>query len=282
MEHGTNINKEELKQEAKVKAKQAKPWVRNFARFGYAAKGTVYILIGILSIMAAAGIGGKTTGSEGAFAELASKPFGEFALWAIGFGLIGYAVWKLIEAFMNLKGKEHGIKDLIKRGSYLVSALIHTGLAYKAFMIIINAESSGSARQTVTAKLLSAGWGRWVVGVTGAIILAFALYELYKGFKGKFGKHLKSIEMDEDERKTMTTVGKTGFIARGIVFSLIGWFVIDSARYAQAENGQGMDKALSEIARQPFGPYLLAVVAGGLLMYGIFMFFKARYRIISL
>ncbi|WP_066172303.1 DUF1206 domain-containing protein [Bacillus marinisedimentorum] len=282
MGYDTRLVKDEVKKKAENKAKQVKPWVRNFARFGYAAKGTVYVLIGILSIMPAGGFGGRTTGSEGAFAALSSRPFGEFALWIMAFGLIGYAVWKLMETFMHIKGKEHGIKEMIKRASFLVSAVIHLGLAYKAFMIIMNAGSPGSARQTVTARLLGEVWGRWIIGIAGAIILAFAFYELYKGYKGKFGKHLKAIEMDEDERKTMRTVGKAGFIARGVVFALIGWFVIDSALEAKAENEQGMDKALSEIAQQPFGPYLLAVVAGGLLMYGIFMFFKARYRVITI
>ncbi|WP_408010446.1 DUF1206 domain-containing protein [Pseudalkalibacillus sp. A8] len=103
---------------AKVKTRgidtsnDVKPWIKGFARFGYFAKGSVYILIGLLSIMAAADIGGSTSDSSGAFSSVASKPFGEVLLWIVGFGLIGYVCWRLIQTFMDPENKGTGAKEL--------------------------------------------------------------------------------------------------------------------------------------------------------------------------
>jgi hypothetical protein len=39
-----------------------------------------------------------------------------------------------------------------------------------------------------------------------------------------------------------------------------------------------LDAALVELLKQPFGPWLLGVVALGLLAYGVYSFAEARYR----
>jgi uncharacterized membrane protein (DUF2068 family) len=41
---------------------------------------------------------------------------------------------------------------------------------------------------------------------------------------------------------------------------------------------RGLDGALAALAEQPFGPYLLALVAAGLAAYGVFALVEARYR----
>ena len=66
----------ELQHEVKRAVRQASPFVKRFARLGYAAKGLIYILVGALATMAAFGYGGRTDGSRGALHTLLGQPFG--------------------------------------------------------------------------------------------------------------------------------------------------------------------------------------------------------------
>ncbi|TLS37938.1 DUF1206 domain-containing protein [Pseudalkalibacillus caeni] len=280
------MDKAIAKQEAKDKAKEAhdkaKPWVKKFARFGYAAKGVVYILIGILSLMAALGVGGKTTGSKGAFASVASKPFGEVLLWIVGIGLVGYVIWRIYQVIADPGHKEVNMKSIVIRIGYAISAGIYGFLAYKAIMIAIHAASGSSgSKKTVTAKMMAQPFGQWVIGLVGAGILIFGLYEFYKAFKEKFKEKLKKGEMSQAEVKWATIAGKVGLSARGVTFVIIGFFLIQTAYTADPNKTKGLDGALSKIAEQPFGQWMLGIVAAGLLFYGIFMVFKAKYRRIN-
>ena len=77
-------------------------WIERLARFGYAPKGAVYLLVGLLAVQAAFGPGGKKTGTEGALVTLVQQPFGQILLGLVAFGLVSYAMWRLIEAINDL------------------------------------------------------------------------------------------------------------------------------------------------------------------------------------
>ncbi|WLR51682.1 DUF1206 domain-containing protein [Bacillus tianshenii] len=276
----------ETKRQAKRAGYEAKPWVKRMARFGYAAKGTVYILIGVLAVMAAFGPGGKTTGSTGALKTVASKPYGNVLLWIIGIGLVGYVIWRLIQAFKDPEHPGHDSKRIIARISYFVSAVIYGALAYKAISIAMQSAGSGSSggsssKQTLTAKLLSQPFGQWIIGIIGAIIIGYGIYQLYSGYKEKFAKRFKINQMSNKEIRLGKKAGKMGLMARGVVFSMIGYFFIQTAMTANSNNAKGLSAALSEIAQQPFGKWLLALVAIGLVMYGIFQVLKGKNRHMS-
>ena len=86
------------------------------------------------------------------------------------------------------------------------------------------------------------------------------------------------MEMGPDEERWVTWLGRAGYIARGIVFGLIGLFLIGAALHRDAGEARGLDGALVALAQQPVGPWLLGAVAIGLVAYGLFMFAEARYR----
>ncbi|MEO8893862.1 MAG: DUF1206 domain-containing protein, partial [Coleofasciculaceae cyanobacterium] len=49
-------------------------WVERLARFGYAAKGVVYAIVGVLAVQAAVSSRGKTTDTTGALGTVAAQP----------------------------------------------------------------------------------------------------------------------------------------------------------------------------------------------------------------
>ncbi|MBT2640489.1 DUF1206 domain-containing protein [Bacillus sp. ISL-39] len=266
--------------EVRSKLREVKPWVRRFARFGYIAKGLVYVMVGVLAALAAFGSSGNTTGTSGALQSLAAIPFGEVALLFIGIGLIGYIMWDFIKAIKDPENEGTDPKGLIKRTGYFLSGLIYTNLALGAIKLASNTGSAneGNSEKTISAKLMEQPFGVWLVGIVGAIIMGYGFYELYSGAKGKFISRFKTYEMNDKERKIALLSGKIGLISRGIVLSMVGFFFIRTAYTHNPNESKGLGGALTELANQPFGQILLAIVAAGLILYGIYQIIKGRYQ----
>lgn len=266
------------KVEVKNKIREVKPWVRRFGRLGYLTKGVVYAMIGVLAALAAFGPSGDTTGKTGALQSIAEMPFGEVALWVIGVGLIGYIVWDVIKVI-----KDPEDDGLIKRAGSLISAVIYTNLAFGALKLAshtgyVDVDDSG---KTISAKLIEQPFGVWIVGLVGAIIISYGVYEIYSGSKEKFMSKFQTAEMHNKELKIARISGKLGLISRGIVLSMVGFFFIRTAYTLNPEESKGLGGALTELANQPFGQSLLAIVAVGLILYGVYQMIRGFYQHMS-
>jgi hypothetical protein len=268
-------------QEARETARKHSPWLVAFGRFGHAAKGVVYILIGVLAVQVALGRGGETTDSQGALARIAGAPFGKFLLIAAAAGIAGYALWRLLQAALDTDGVGTDGEGIIKRLGYAGSAIIHASLALSAVRLLQTGragESSSSSTQSWTAQLLERPFGQALVGLAGLVVIGVGGYQLYKGVKAKFREELNLGQMSATEDRWVTRLGQVGYCARGVVFGLIGVFLIVAAAQSNPGEARGVDGALAALAEQSFGPWLLGVVAAGFVSYGLYMFAEARYR----
>lgn len=261
-------------------------WIERLARFGYAAKGVVYALVGILAFQAAFNWGGRITGSKGAFQTIANQPFGNVLLFLVAIGLVGYVVWRFVQAIYDPEHNEEGAKAIARRLSYAASGLIYGSLAFAAFRIVFSSSSSSSSggssgSEQQTATLLSQPFGQWLVGLVGVAAAGYGFYCIYRGIKTKFRRKLKLSEMSLTEEKWAVRIGRFGLIAKGIVSVIVGYFFVQAARSADPNQAKTTEGALQTIQQQPFGAYLMGIVALGLLAYGIHMMVQARYRRIS-
>jgi hypothetical protein len=284
MAHATASSKSrEAKQHAEEGAEQASPWVERLARFGYMTKGLVYAIIGVLAAQVAFGTGGQTTGSSGALQEIVSQPFGQILLGIVAVGLVGYALWRLVEAAIDPENYGSDAKGIGKRAGYAISGIIYGALAWTAIQIVMGSGGGGgNSTQDWTARLMSQPFGRWLVALVGIGVIGFGLYQIYKGATAKFRKKLALEDMSDTEQSAAIAAGRFGLSARGIVVGLIGLFLVQAAWQAQPSEAEGLGSTLQEIIQQPFGPWLLAVVAIGLIAYGIYMAFMGRYRNLNL
>ena len=255
-------------------------WVEPVARVGYATKGAVYIFIGALAVLVALDAGGRTTDTHGAFKEIYSKPLGQVLLGAIALGLAAYAIWRVSEAFFDAEGKGNDLKGISIRIGYVCSGLLHAALASSAARLVLGEriESSEQSQKSYTARIMQLPFGPLLVGLAGAGFIVFGLYQIYKGYKAKFRKKLKVDAMSESEDKWAARFAKAGLSARGVVFSMIGYFLIVSALRYDPNEVRGLGGALRSLAEQPFGKVLLGVVATGLAIYGIYMLIEAKYH----
>jgi len=265
--------------------RQAAPWVERLARFGYAAKGTVYIVIGVLAVMAAWTGRGKTTDSQGALVSIAQNPMGRFLLILVAVGLAGYALWRFVEAGLDPENEGSDAKGFAIRSGFVLSGIVYSVLAYTAFTLFMGTAQQGEGEggmQDWTARVLAMPFGQGLVGLVGLVVIGMGLSHIVRGYKAKFQKQLKLNELSATAQKWAVISGRVGYIARGIVFVIIGGFFINAAWHDAPQKAKGLGSALDLLAQQGYGLWLLGIVAAGLVAYGVFMFVEARYRRIVL
>lgn len=254
------------------------PWVEWLARFGYAARGVVYAFVGFLALRAAFGEGGQTTGTEGAVQEIAQQS--QVLLGFVAVGLFGYALWRFVQAVLDPENKGDDTKGLAERGMMLASGIAYGSLAILAVKAVTNsaATGGGDGTQGATASVLDKPFGAVLVGLAGLAVIVAGLFQIKSGWTKKFRDKLKLQEMSPTEQTWMTRAGQFGLISRGIVFLLMGFFLVQAALRSDASEARGLGGALDTLAAQPYGPWLLALVALGLIAFGVYSVLVARYR----
>jgi hypothetical protein len=159
-----------------------------------------------------------------------------------------------------------------------VKAVIYLVLAVVAFRVVTGSSHGGKAGEQVTAKLLQMTGGQVLVGLAGVVIVAAAVLLAWRGLRTKFEEHLDLSELGPGARSAVINLGKVGYVARGIVFSLVGVLVVAAAVTFDPDKARGMDAALRQVAVQPYGPWLLSLMALGLMCFGAYSLAESRYR----
>jgi hypothetical protein len=242
----------------------------------------VYLIVGWLALLAAIGLGSTATDKQGALEAIAQQPQGRVLLWLVAVGLFAYAVWSLVSAMFDTERRGHAAHGLLTRAGFAVAGLSHAGLALAAAHLALGSETAGessdASTQDWTARLLSAPFGPPLVMAVGAAFVAVAAAEFVRAWTADFREDLSLDGLGSDLQRWIVRVGRMGLFARGVVFALIGLFLMQASRHGDAGQAVGLGGALQRLAAQPHGAILLGVVAVGLAMYGLFSFVEARYR----
>jgi Domain of Unknown Function (DUF1206) len=260
---------------------EASPGVIWLGRLGFAAKGVVYVLIGVVAARVALGVGGATTDSQGALQHIVEMPFGNLLLLVIALGLAGYTLWRIVQALLDTEHKGTELKGLWARGAYLISAVVYGTLTLTAARMLMDGASAGSGEgkaQDWTARLIEQPFGPWLVAVVGLCLLSSAGFQLIRAATADFRKRLQIGAMSAREQDFAIAAGRFGHVARGITFGIMGLFLMLAAFRQEPGEAKGLAGALNTLAEQPFGPQLLGIVAAGLVLYGLYMFVESRYR----
>jgi hypothetical protein len=252
------------------------PIVEILARIGYAARGLIYFVMGLLAILFAFGNGGKTTDQQGAIATIGRQPEGRILLWLVLIGLVCYSLWGLIRAALDPLHKGHDTKGVAERVGYLISAIAYALLVLPTYTLIAGGAqpahngAQGAQTQQFVAKLLTMPWGQWLVGIVGMLVILVGLYQVYQGTKPDFERQLHLVKLTPSQVKGVKRLGRFGTIARGIIFVLVGIFLIVAAYTANSSQAKGFDGVLTSLMHQPYGHWLMGSIALGLIAMGIY------------
>ena len=254
-------------------------WVERAGRLGLIAKGVSFALVAGLALQVALEGGGHTEDRQGALRRVAQDPAGRWSLILLALGFAGYAAWRFVEGFLDRDREGDGARALAKRGGQVAKGALYTGLCATTISIIVDAHGSdASGEDKWTARVLDLPLGRWAIAAVGVGIVGAGAFNAYRSLTATFRKDLETHKMDRIEKPAYTAVGVAGHAARGVVFALIGAFLIRAAWQYDAKETVGLDGALAKVAQQEYGRWWLGLVAAGLFAYALFCFVQARYR----
>jgi hypothetical protein len=256
------------------------PWLRWVGHGGYVAEGVVYVLVGAFALVAALEPS-QPDGPRGAFAKLAAAPFGHAMLALLALGLAAFVLW---QGALGILDPEHRrdrrtIKRCAVRVGYLLNGALHGVLVGEAAWLLLGfgaAPDAGRSQAVWTGRAMALPLGRWVIAASGVGIALFGLFQLYCAVSRN---KTERVDLTHTRlRGVIITLGIFGFLARGVLFGLIGVLLIDAARRYDTTYATGIAGALSALRRQEYGHWQLGTVAVGLISYGIFQVIKEPYR----
>ncbi len=258
-------------------------------RLGWVAKGVVYGLLGVLTIPIAfsGGGGGEEASRSGAIGEIAEESYGTIILWILAAGLVLYALWRLVTAFLP---GENDLKTWAHRAAYLFSAIVYSYLAWTAVDYATGGSGSsdgggsggggsGGTLQEISRTLMESTIGRWALGLGALIGLGVAGYFVYKSLDKRFMDEFDMSDAESEEREVIEKTGMAGWIGRAITTALLSAFVLLAAINANPEEAKGLDGALRDVADNWWGSALVLIAGIGLVCYGIFAAVSARRRL---
>jgi hypothetical protein len=259
--------------------RRAAPWIEKLARLGFVSKAVLYITAGALALAAAIGAGGQATGSRGAMLTVLSAPFGKTLLVIIGIGMFGYAAFRVVEGIMDPEGRGRGAKGIAMRVRSIGTGIIHAGLGLSAIRIAmgdLSAARDGEQSRHWAARALSSDAGKLALWAVALSLVAYGLHQLYCAYKAKLDKRLAIGRLSSATRRLIIGVSRFGIAARGVVFGMAGVLVVRAVQSHDARQVGGPGEALKALTQ--YGKVPFAIIAAGLVAYGIYQIIEARYR----
>ncbi|HEX6336482.1 MAG TPA: DUF1206 domain-containing protein [Jiangellaceae bacterium] len=251
-------------------------YLDKLARIGWVTYGVIHLLVGVAATRLAFGGGGRADES-GAMTTLADSGFGKVVLWAGAVGFAALSVWWLIEAIGGSRGPSgaHQLGDTVKN---VGKAILFAVFAFLSVRFALGSGGGGGSQESATATVLEWPGGRFIVSAAGLGIVAVGIYHVYKGISRSFLDDLRSDADTGTSGTAITALGTFGYAAKGVAITVVGVLFVVAAVQHDPDEAGGLDAALKTLQEQPFGPWLLMIVAIGLAAFGIYCFARARYQ----
>jgi hypothetical protein len=252
--------------------------LETLTRIGFVGFGVVHVLVAWLALQIAFGRAPANSDQYGAFQMVAARPFGLWCLVVVAVGLVAMAVWQALEAAVGHR-RDRGAERTAERFASAGRFAFYTFLAYTAYKVISGSGGSSSGQQQKAASsILDTSSGRWLLGAIGVAVVAVSAGLVLYGLVRRFEKHLRSGQMSARTRRTVRWLGTLGYVAKGVAYGTVGALLVSAAVTVDPGKSRGLDEALRALAGESWGDALLAVIAAGIVAYGLFAFAQARFR----
>lgn len=257
---------------------------------GFFTKGLVYVLLGTLTFMAAFDWGGDVSSRDNVLKFLLDLPLGKILVGTTSLGLLAYSLWRLYQAFMRPRDSENGemAKAGFKRIRFFYSGILYGLIAYSFAKPLIDSvtgngtnngeqEDSNGDEKAALWELLSHDWGKALIWIIAAVVAVQALQQFHLAYTARFMKKIDNYPSIKNEYDFIKKSGRFGYAARGVVFGILAFFIVQVILQHNANAYEGTEGALQYLLTFDYGSILLGTVALGLIGYGIFNMMVARH-----
>jgi hypothetical protein len=256
------------------------PLLQLTARIGFLARAVVYLSVGMLALLAAVGISPKASGATDAMAAWGQWPAGVALIWITALGLLGFSIWRGLQAFFDADGHGRGLHGIGVRIGQAVSGAAHALLSWSLFSLLDGAEDvheddDRDMAQDAAVQILSLPHGDLLLLGAGAVILAFGIGSMAQGVFQPFAKRLGC---SPRACAWIVPLARAGYVGRGLSFAPMGFFLAKAGWEARASAAHDFSGALAALEAQPGGHLVLGFAAVGLIAFGVFALFEAALR----
>ena len=253
-------------------------WFDKAIRAGLVAYGVVHLLIAWLALQLAFGESEGAASSKGAMQQLAEQPFGTTLLWLVAIGMLMLVLWKLLDAWKGHEDEDDDKSKWAKKGFDVLKAVLYGTIGVSALRAAMGGGSSSKGgTDSTTAKIMDLPGGQFLVGLIGLAIIGYGANQIRTAYTEKFREKITAQGKAGDAGQAYIYFGKAGYTAKGIAVGIVGGLFLYAAVTHEAKKSGGLDQALHTVLQQPFGPFLLGIIAVGIACYGLFCFARARY-----
>ncbi|MDO1500429.1 DUF1206 domain-containing protein [Winogradskyella maritima] len=243
------------------------------SRIGIASKGTIYVIIGILTVLSALQLGGKVSGSRKAIRYFVDLPFGKVLLIILALGLLCYCFWEFYRAYINADDIKANFIGYATRISYALGGLFYLFLAYFTLSLILDFDSVERKSYDIYNFI---NQNEWVGYIIALVFAGKGVFEIYRAFSNRFKERIHVYDLSDRVQKSLMNWAKFGITSRGIVFLVMGFISYEANSKFHSGNISRTSEAFGYI-KNLYGELFLAVIAVGFIGFGLFQFVKARY-----
>lgn len=254
-------------------------WLEKLARICYVAKGSMFLLIGLVAALMAISSGGAESPPVDVLQVVTSRLVGRLLLALIVVCSLCVLVWRVLQAVFDTECKGADPIGLVQRFGFLVSAAAYGGFAFVVARLAFGFQLRRNNGTGVTANVMTIPIGQVLIALVGVGVLAVSGYQIFRAVTCQFEEQF-DMPNDAVPHRFVRVSGIVGLIAHGIMLGGIGLFLVIAALQQQIEPAQGLGDAFQALSEQPGGPYLLGMLALCSCFYGLFLFVEARYRIV--
>lgn len=260
-----------------MKDRQGKKILINYLPiYGCISTGLIYLSIGVIAILSYLQIkdGGADEGSLLAF--MYDYIAGKIFVWIVLLGTLSYIVWRVFEAFTDPYNYGSSWKGIGRRLGIGLSSIADVLIAYSAVMVIlgistIKEDGQPDQQREMVGSMLREGWGDWAVIAIGVITAITAIVQFYYGITRGYRERLDISHFNREKRKLIHFLAWVGYLSRGIIIGIIGFFFIKAGFLEDPQLVVNTDKAFDFIGDH-ISHLVFILVAIGTSCYGFFMF----------
>jgi len=254
-------------------------WLQRYIRLGHGAKGMLYGLIGLFLVNDIIHDQPVVAGSDGVLVALARRPMGSIMLALLALGLLGYVLWRLIQAGIDPEHQgQPSLRQVMQRCGYLCSGLAYLSIARTAGKLAFDlAVNFNDTLDDIASLLFEVEIGPWMLLAIGFGVVGIGCAYVYGAVTESYINDFRR-QLNAQVAHWAVLVGQVGITARGVGFILIGGYLAKAAYLVEDEPAGGLGHVFDQLDSQFLGEYWLGAIAFGFIAYAIYMVIAGVYR----